>query len=135
MNITDTFLSENENFKYVAVVFSPYTGTKEYTYKTLLDVAEEDFVVVQTPNTGYQVVQVREVMEPLEAETSPDIRYKWIVQKVDFEYYTQCTDMEKEVRSKLKKAETRKRRQELKDNAMEFLSEDERKATAKLVRL
>lgn len=135
MQLIDTFLAENENFKFVKVVFAPYTGTQEYTYKTLLDLEEEDFVVVQTPNTGYQVVQVRSVMEPLEADVNPDIRYKWVVQKVDFADYETCKEMEKEVGSRLRKAELRKRQQELRESALEFLTEDERAETAKLVRL
>lgn len=135
MNLVDTFLTDNENFKFVSVVFAPYTGTREYTYKTLLDLQEEDFVVVQTPNNGYQVVQVREVMEPLEAEVQDNINYKWVVQKIDFEDYNACKDMEKQLMKKLKKAEARKRQQELRESASTFLSDEERAETAKLVRL
>ena len=135
MNLTDTFLSENENFKYISVVFSPYTGSKEYTYKTLLDIKEEDFVVVHTPSGKYEVVQVRQVMPPMEALVSPDITYKWVVQKVNLDKYQESVEMEQELRRKLRTAEVRKRREELKESAMTFLSEEERSETIKLVRL
>lgn len=135
MNLVDTFLTDNENFKFVSVVFAPYTGSQEYTYKTTLSLEEEDFVVVQTPNNGYQVCQVRSVMEPLEAELKSNINYKWIVQKVDFASFEACTNMEKQLMSKLKRAEARKRQQELRESAATFLSDEERAETAKLVRL
>lgn len=135
MNLSDTFLTENPKFKFVSIVFAPYTGSKEYTYKTLLDLEEGDFVVVQTPSKEYQCVQVRSVIDPLEAELISGINYKWVVQKVDMAHYEECRDMEKQVQLKLRKAESRKRQQELRESAAEFLTDDEKAETAKLVRL
>ena len=131
-NLSDTFLAENENFKYISCVFAPYTGTKEYTYKTLLDIEANDFVVVQTPSKEYQVVQVRSIIDPLEFEPITGVRYKWVIQKLDTEQYDKCVAMEKEVNTKLRKAEVRKRQQELKESAAEFLDTED---MAKLVRL
>ena len=135
MNLIDTFLSDNPNFTYVSVVFPPYSGTKEYTYKTLLPLEVDDYVVVQTPNNAYQVCQVRQVLLPEEAVLAIDINYKWVVQKVDFEAYEACKKTEKVLHSKLRAARIRKQRDDIKSEALKYLSDEEREATAKLVRL
>lgn len=135
MNLSDTFLTENPKFKFVSIVFAPYTGSKEYTYKTLLDIEVDDFVVVQTPSKEYQCVQVRTVEDPLEVELISGVHYKWVVQKVDMAHYEECREMEKAVQLKLRKAESRKRQQELRESATEFLTDEERAETTKLVRL
>ena len=87
-------LYENPSFKFVTTVFAPYTGSREYTYKTLLDLETEDYVVVQTPNGEYKVVQVRTVCEPDEIELNPDIKYKWVIQKLEFEHYDAVLEKE-----------------------------------------
>jgi len=135
MQLSDAILSENEKFRFISVVFAPYTGTKEYTYKTVLPLEEGDFVVVSTPNNQFQVVQVREVLDPLEVALDPNVTYKWVVAKVDMTHYDECVEMEKELSAKLRKAEVRKRRQELKADVMEHLTDDERSEAIKLVRL
>jgi hypothetical protein len=108
MALTEVFLAENPNFKYVSCVFAPYTGTKEYTYKTMLPVAVGDYVVVQTPSKEYQVVRIRSVIDPLEFKGIAGIKYKWIMQIVDTTHYDKCVEIE---------------------------SADDRAAVAKLVRL
>jgi len=135
MNLSDTFLTENPKFKFVSIVFAPYTGSKEYTYKTLIDLEVDDFVVVQTPSKEYQCVKVRAVLDPLEVDLIPGVNYKWIVQKVDMTHFEECIEMEKQVQLKLRKAEARKRQSELRQSSLEFLTDEERAETVKLVRL
>lgn len=135
MQLSDAILSENENFRFISCVFAPYTGNKEYTYKTVLDLKEDDFVVVQTPSNQYQVVQVRTVLDPLEVEVDSRITYKWVVAKVDMAHYEECVEMEDQLSAKLRKAAVRKRRAEVKDSVMEFLTDEERTEAVKLVRL
>ena len=133
MNLIDTFLSENEDFKYVSVVFAPYTGDKRYTYKTLFDVEVDDYYVVQTPNSHYQVVQVKELLEL--DEVPNNISFKWLVQPVLLEGYEELKEVEKAVGNKLRTARLRKQRDAIRDEALEYLSEEERAETSKLVRL
>lgn len=135
MQLSDAILSENENFRFISVVFAPYTGIKEYTYKTVLPLEEGDYVVVSTPSNQYQVVQVRAVLNPLEINIDPRITYKWVVAKVDMAHYNECVAMEATLSAQLHKAALRKRQQELKNDVMEFLTEEERSAAVKLVRL
>ena len=134
MNLANALLSENENFKYVSVVFPPYTGSKEYTYKTLLDVCESDFCIVSTPNSSYQVVQVRSIVDDLSA-LDVSIKYKWLVQKVCFDAYNHCVEVEKTLEHKLQTSKLRKQREQLKNEALEFLTDEERTETIKLARL
>lgn len=135
MQLSDAILSENENFRFISVVFAPYTGTKEYTYKTVLPLEEGDFVVVSTPNSQFQVVQVRAVLNPLEIEVDPRITYKWVVAKVDMAHYDECNEVEAKLSEQLHKAALRKRQAEIKNDVMEFLTEEERTQAVKLVRL
>lgn len=135
MQLSDAILSENENFRFISVVFPPYTGEKEYTYKTVMPLEVDDYVVVSTPGNKFQVVKVRDVLNPLEVEVDPAITYKWVVAKVDMTHYEECVAMEEQLAEQLRKAALRKRQAEIKSDVMEFLTEDERQAAVKLVRL
>lgn len=103
----DILLADNENFKFVTVIFAPYTGKQTYTYKTLLPLEVDDFVVVDTPSKGFQVVQVREVLTPFEVDLNVPFSYKWVVQKIDTAHYTEVRAMEKEVRVFVNKAKSK----------------------------
>jgi len=67
----------------VGIVFTP--DGQAYTYKTDLDLAVGDRVVVNTPNTGLQIVTVKEVHDTPQLDGGFD--YTWIVQKIDFTNY------------------------------------------------
>jgi len=136
MQMTDTVLSENPDFKIVNVVFAPYTGTKSYSYKTLLtDLELGDKVAVWVKNTELKIVEVVSILDPLEVDLDPNIRYAWIVQKIDTTHFDQCLEMENKLMEKLRVATVRKRRAELRDDVMNNLTEEERTETSKLVRL
>ena len=98
MNELNILLAANKDFKFVTCIFAPFTGHNRYTHKTLLDIKEEDFLVVDTPSKGLQVVQVRKVLTPLEVDLEVKFEYKWVVQKLDLEHYNKVETMEKEVR-------------------------------------
>lgn len=88
-----------ESFKLAQCLFPPYTGSKPYTYKTLLYVQEGDYAVVETPSNGFQVVKVVEVVLPKDLwessiELQDSIYYKWLVQKVDLKQYRETLEME-----------------------------------------
>jgi len=136
MQMTDTVLSENPDFKIVNVVFAPYTGSKSYSYKTLMtDLEVGDKVAVWVKNQELKVVEVVSIMDPLEVDLDPNIRYAWVVQKIDTTHFDQCLEMENKLMEKLRVASVRKRRKELRDDVMENLTEDERTEATKLVRL
>lgn len=136
MQITDTVLSENPDFRFVSVLFAPYTGMKTYTYKTLLTNLEPgDKVLVWVRNSELKVVEVTEVLEPLEVELDPTIKYAWVVQKVDTSHFDACLEMEAALADKLRKVELRKRKEQLREDLMSHLTEEERTEAVKLVRL
>lgn len=135
MSIIDAVLADNDNFKFVSAVFAPYTGSKTYYYKTFFDVKEGDYCVVETPNNGFQVVQVTEVHSFDSIELASRIQYKWVVQVVDTAAYEQALEVEQQISTTLRKADNRRRRQELTKAVVEHLNEDERDSVRKLVRL
>ena len=135
MNMSDLVLSENENFKFVTIVFAPYTGNKAYHYKTLdSSIQVDDFVVVNV-NGEFKVVKVLEVNDPLEVDMQEGIKYKWVVQRVDTTEHEKCVELDNALQEKLNKAARRKRQQELREDSLKFLSDEERSEAIKLVRL
>jgi hypothetical protein len=136
MSIIDAVLADNEQFKFLSCTFAPYTGTKTYHYKTMLDIDVGDHVVVYVPNSAsYQVVEVKEVHSFFDLELRDDIEYRWVVQKVDSKTYLESIEKEKELASTLRKATHRKARKELTATVLEHLDATERETVTKLVRL
>ena len=132
MKEVDILLADNEQFKFITAVFAPYTGKQTYTYKTLLAVEVDDFVVVQTPNNGFQIVQVREVLTPFEVDLEVKFSYKWVVQLLDLEHYDKVTAMEKEVLAVVNKS---KNKRAIADARAAILETTDEEAVTKLVRL
>tara|TARA_R110000824_G_C15233132_1_gene679117 strand:- start:32492 stop:33103 length:612 start_codon:yes stop_codon:yes gene_type:complete len=136
MQMTDTVLSENPDFKIVNIVFAPYTSTKSYSYKTLMtDLEVGDKVAVWVKNQELKIVEVVSIMDPLEVDLDPNIRYAWVVQKIDTAHFDECLAMENKLMEKLRIATVRKRRAELREDVMNNLTEEERTEATKLVRL
>lgn len=77
-----------ENLKTIAVKF-PATE-RYYTYKTIDDFEIGDFVIVKTQNK-LQVVEVVEVHKVPQIDVDSNIKYQWIVQKVDTTSYDEMT--------------------------------------------
>lgn len=72
----------------VRTVSVSFNGSfKSYTYKTRLELAVGDKVVVDTPQNGLQVVPVTAVHELPELDPGSATDYKWIVAKVDLTEY------------------------------------------------
>lgn len=134
MQLSNYILTENEDFKFVEVVFSPYTGLNTYTYKTLRTDLEVDDLVVVPTNKFHQVAKIKGFIDPLDI-TLQDFKYKWIIQKVDTTDYDKCVEMEDAVNAKLTAATRRAKAEELKRQVTEQLTAEERSETTKLLRL
>ena len=132
MNEVNVLLADNEDFKFVEVVFAPYTGNSTYTYKTVLDVQEDDFAVVDTPSKGFQVVQIRKLLSPFEVDFDVKFSYKWLVQKVDTSGYEQAVAKEKEILQLVNKSKNKRAITAAKEAILESTDAE---AVAKLVRL
>lgn len=133
MSDLNLILAENENFKFVVARFNGASNT--YTYKTTLDLQVDDFVVVETPSNGFQVVQVVEVASADEFELTYSGKLKWVVSKVDTDYYEEVRTMEREANKHLNKAKRIKARREHLAALTEELGEEELNEVKKLVRL
>ena len=135
MNEVNVLLADRQDFKFVTAVFAPYTGTKTYTYKTFLDVAEDDFAVVDTPTNGYQVVHIREVLSPLDVNLDVNFEYRWLVSILDTEAYTKAVELEKALRREVNTSKNRRALAQAKADILNGLDTDAVERTVKLVRL
>ena len=135
MNKLNALFAENENFKFISVVFSPFTGTRTYTYKTTLDVQEGDFVIVDTPNGGLSVVQVKKLNDFTDVNFNVTYGYKWVVQKIDRTDYDELVVKEKQLAKTLNKVTAKKVLHELRTSLLEDMSEEEQTEVKALTRL
>ena len=135
MNEVNVLLADREDFKFVECVFAPYTGKQTYTHKTLLKVEVEDFLVVDTPSNGFQVVQVRNVLSPLEVDFDANYEYKWVVCGVDTEAYEKAKELEKSLRKHVNKSKNKRALKNAKEQILEGLDDASREEATKLVRL
>lgn len=133
MSNLNLLLAENEDFKIVEVVFN--NSPKVYHYKTTLDVKEDDTVVVDTPSNGLSIVTVKSVTPAIEHDLSFNFKIKWIVSKVDLDYYEQCKELESKLNRKLNQLRAHKRREEIKDQLADQVGAEGVEELAKLVRL
>ncbi len=89
----NTLLADNENFKFVACTFPG--STKQYHYKTMLDVQDGDNVIIPANGT-FKVVQVVEVIDYMDFDEG-EFSYLWVVQIVDSSAYEKALELEAEV--------------------------------------
>ena len=93
-----------EDAKTVQVSFNPGAGTaKTYTYITDLPVAVGDYLVVDVSGE-FKVVCVSFVDEDLSIEPNADIKYKWVVAKIDLDYHNRNQQKNAEIEKLLKTA-------------------------------
>lgn len=134
MSDLNLFLAEaNPDFKIVVVQFP--TSSKNYHYKTILDVQPGDKVVVDAPSTGYTVLDVVEVIPALETELSYNFQIKWVVDKVDVEQYEKVQLMEREATKTLNQLKYTRRRKELLEDLKSEVGAEGIETVKKLVRL
>jgi hypothetical protein len=114
MNTANLILSQNIAFKFITVLFNEQnqdrlatSSFKTYTYKTTLELTAEDLVVVESP-TGFKVVRVDSVLDISEVDNKYE--YKWVVSKVDLDYYEKCKLAESSVKKQVNKLEFEKTR-------------------------
>lgn len=96
-----------KGFKFVSVVFNvaqPVHAQKVYTYKTNLEVAQDDYVVVQSPDGKFETVRVVEV----DVAATSQYEYKWIVAKLDLAPFEEVKAIEAEVKKILQETERKK---------------------------
>lgn len=107
-NTVDIFslVAASELFE-VKVKFN--NSAQEYSYKSEVEYAEGDKVVVDTPSAGLQVVTVISCSKGLQGGNFP--KYKWVVAKVDLARYIELVDNEA---TAIKRIEAAKRAEKVK---------------------
>jgi hypothetical protein len=132
MNTANLILSQNTAFKFITVRFKEeqrsdrvpnlnQEGSKSYTYKTTLELVADDFVVVESPS-GFKVVRVESVLDISEVDNKYE--YKWVVSKVDLEYYEKCKLAESSVKKQVNKLEFEKTRRAFQEELEGRLGKD-----------
>ena len=132
MSTINILLASNPAFKFVTVEFR--TSQTPYTYKTTLDVEEGDTVVVDTPRSGLTCALVTSVLK-LEEVDATKYDYKWVVSKVDLEYYKQVTELQSKVVKTINDSKRTKMLKEMKAQLMEEIGVEAAADVEKLVRL
>ena len=135
MNEVNVLLADNPEFKFVTVLFAPYTGTKTYTYKTTMPIVEGEFAIVQTPSEDYKVVKVVEVLTPFEINFEVSYNYKWLIQKVDFAPYEASLELEKSVLALVNKSKNKRALAQAKEDVLMGLGQECADKVKALVRL
>lgn len=103
-----------DGYTTVKCVF-PGSG-RPYTYKALNGAVEVgDICVIVGPENNLKLVEVVQVDDYPDIDTDSNIKYKWIVQKVDLTLYKQLRDQEQEALKLLREVEWKGKQKELKD--------------------
>ncbi len=80
----------DKDLRTVGVTYQHGTTTKEYVYKTHLELVVGDLVICPvrvegTTTNAYAIGKVTDVHEEVQIPKDSKIDYKWIVQKIDYE--------------------------------------------------
>lgn len=118
-----------ENYTTVAVTFAVEIEkylpgvNKLYTYKTNVDLKENDMVVVPSPD-GFRVVRIIEVHDSPEIDTDASFDYKWVVDKVDMEGYEEILKAEEIAAKELRNVQANAVRRQAKELLKETIGTD-----------
>lgn len=100
----------------IGCVFEDTKHAKQYTFKTLdPDIAIGDMVLVPSDNDNFRLKVVKVAALDVEPDFDSRIEYKWIVGKVDSADHDTIKAQEEAAIEKVKSAQKRKRREELRD--------------------
>lgn len=105
---------------------------KLYTYVTHLAIKEGDFVIVQV-ECHLKVVEVIKVDEELEIDPNSDIKYHWIVDRVDLESHQENEAKNAKISKTLGKAYQANLRRSFADTVMASLPDGKREEIALLL--
>lgn len=110
-----------EGVRTVSVSFAG--TTKQYTYLTCEELQVEDVVVVPAMNE-YKTAIVEEIHDTPQVDIDSGIKYKWVVQKIDFTEYDKRMAAERKFSDILKNLQFNKVRHQVKELLKENLGED-----------
>jgi len=91
---------------------------RHYTYKIPLswDLQPRDQIIVESPTSGYTIVEVQGVHDEPHIDFDGQYSYKWAVCKVDDKQYKQIAEWELTFLKKLEQLERKQKRTELQEN-------------------
>ena len=120
----------------IGVVFlsDPNINTKMYTYiaHNDLNLALDDIVVVPSQNT-FALGRVKQIDEDLELDAKADIKYKWVVSKVDFTDYHAQAERNKQIEDTVRQSYRQNSRRSFQQAMLAGFPDDAREDLLKLL--
>ena len=131
-NEINILLAQRKEFKIVKVEFP--NGTRLYSYKTLLPVVEEDFVVVPVQNSEFpKVAKIVKIIELHEINYPGDV--SWVISQVNTDNYYKCVEMEDEAKKIINKAHAKRIQKDMETELEASRGTEALENAKKLVRL
>jgi len=124
MNYSKAIFLISDKVRAVNCTYENQKGEKSYTFKTLdQTIKAEDYVIVQT-DTRYKMTVCKVADIDVDFDFDDGINFKWIVGKVDKTAFDKILAQEAEATSKIKRAETFKKRKELRESIIDEANGD-----------
>ena len=103
--------------------------SKLYTYKVPVNVElqEDDKVIVMLPNGALKVATVSQVHPTPQIQYGSDVKYSWIVQKVDTTHYDLMEEWERELAGQISHLQA----EDIKNQYLDSLSPEMKEALSK----
>lgn len=137
MNYSAAVTLITDDVKMIGVKFKTTSGwSKEYVYKSAYEVEEGALVLIHNQGaeddvgerpSGFGVAKVTN-LDPEVNYDDPNKKYKWIAQVVDLSTYHSNLEREAEMLEKVRGADKRSKREQLRDSLLASIDVDERKA-------
>lgn len=120
MNYSTAIFLINENVRAVMCAYENKENAPKTMFKTVdPDIKEGDFVIVQSSTRhGMTVVKVVDTDPEIEPDFDSNEELKWIVGTIDLEDFEELKKMEDDAIVAIKKAEKRKKRDDLRKTLM-----------------
>lgn len=128
MNYTRAIFLISDDVRAVDVTYEPDDNAPRTTYKTFdRNIRVDDYVVVPT-NTRHKMTVCKVVAVDVDPDLESAAEMNWIIGVVDRADFEDITRQENEAVDKIKAAEKRRKREELRKSLLADMADDEIKA-------
>ena len=128
MNFSTAIFLISDEARAVVVTYEAHEGAERTLYKTLdPDIAVDDFVVVPT-DTRHKMTVCKVVEVDVDVDFDSAAEIKWILGRVDTADIDEIRRQEEDAITKIKSAEKRSKREELRKKLLDDVGEESLKA-------
>lgn len=115
MNLTTAIFLIDASVRAIRVSYEPGDEAKSYVYKTTDATIAKDDMVVVTTDTRHRMTVCKVLEVDVDVDYDSDVKYKWIVGKVDLTSYQGIIDIEAAKMDEVRKAEVLSKREALRE--------------------